>query len=137
MIDLVGAIAGTATYATIVGVLVGYSSVGRAAKLRACAAAAAWGALVVALAALGAFAPGIAGPVPTPVLAFVASTPDLVYVSPGVYVIADYAEPVFYASNYYWRYDGGVWYRSRSYTGGWMLSYDVPIAVRVAADTMI
>jgi hypothetical protein len=73
MIDLVGAIAGTATYATIVGVLVGYSSVGRAAKLRACAAAAAWGALVVALAALGAFAPGIAGPVPTPVLAFVAS----------------------------------------------------------------
>jgi hypothetical protein len=60
----------------------------------------------------------------------VASTPDLVYVGPDVYVVADYAEPVFYASNYYWLYYGGVWYRSRSYTGGWQLSYDVPVAVR-------
>jgi hypothetical protein len=45
--------------------------------------------------------------------------PDLVYVSPGVQVIADYDTPIFYADNYYWRYDGGRWYRSTWYTGGW------------------
>lgn len=46
--------------------------------------------------------------------------PDLVYVSPGVQVIADYDEPVFYADNFYWRHSGGVWYRSSYHTGGWI-----------------
>ena len=45
--------------------------------------------------------------------------PDLVYVSPGVQVVADYDYPVFYADNYYWRFDNGHWYRSSWYTGGW------------------
>src|SRR4051812_41234075 len=47
------------------------------------------------------------------------SAPDLVYINPDVQVIADYDEPIFYSSNYYWRADGAVWYRSTSYTGGW------------------
>jgi hypothetical protein len=46
--------------------------------------------------------------------------PDLVYVGPGVQVIADYDEPVFYADRHYWRFDGGRWYRSSWYTGGWV-----------------
>jgi hypothetical protein len=45
--------------------------------------------------------------------------PDLVYAAPGVQVIADYDEPIFYADNFYWRFDGATWYRSSSYTGGW------------------
>jgi hypothetical protein len=45
--------------------------------------------------------------------------PDLFYVAPGVQVVADYDYPVFYADNYYWRYDNGLWYRSNWYTGGW------------------
>jgi hypothetical protein len=45
--------------------------------------------------------------------------PDLVYVSPGVQVIADYDEPVFYSDGFYWRETGGVWYRSSYHTGGW------------------
>ena len=49
----------------------------------------------------------------------VAPSPDLVYVSPGVHVIADYDEPVFYSDGFYWRYYNGVWYRSHVYTGGW------------------
>ncbi len=61
---------------------------------------------------------------------YAAPAPDLVYVSPGVQVIADYDYPVFYASNVYWRYDGGVWYRSRSYRGGWVVTRSVPVAVR-------
>jgi hypothetical protein len=35
--------------------------------------------------------------------------PDLVYAAPGVQVIADYDEPIFYADNFYWRFDGGTW----------------------------
>jgi hypothetical protein len=45
--------------------------------------------------------------------------PDLVYVSPGVSVIANYDEPVFYTDNFYWRYYGGRWYRSSYYNRGW------------------
>ncbi len=45
--------------------------------------------------------------------------PDLVYVSPGVQVIADFDEPIFYADGFYWRETGGVWYSSRYHTHGW------------------
>src|SRR5687768_6657832 len=48
-----------------------------------------------------------------------ASSPDLVYVSDGVQVVADYHEPIFYTDGAYWRYYNGVWYRSHVYTGGW------------------
>lgn len=47
--------------------------------------------------------------------------PELVSVRPGVSVIADYDEPVFYSDNYYWRYDDyGRWYRSPYYNRGWV-----------------
>lgn len=48
------------------------------------------------------------------------SGPALVQVRPGVYVLEDYPEPIFYADNFYWRFYGGVWYRSNYYTGGWV-----------------
>ncbi|HEY5950499.1 MAG TPA: hypothetical protein VIV40_33640, partial [Kofleriaceae bacterium] len=41
------------------------------------------------------------------------------YVTDGVYVIADYDEPIFYADGFYWYNNNGYWYRSASYTGGW------------------
>ena len=46
--------------------------------------------------------------------------PDLVYIGPGVQVIADYHEPVFYSDGYYWRETNGAWYRSSVHTGGWI-----------------
>ena len=46
--------------------------------------------------------------------------PDLVYVSPGVQVIADYDEPIFYSDGFYWRETNGTWYRSHQHTGGWI-----------------
>jgi hypothetical protein len=50
-----------------------------------------------------------------------APMPDMAYVSPGVQVIADYDEPVFYTDGYYWRYDSnGTWYRSHTWNGGWV-----------------
>jgi hypothetical protein len=51
--------------------------------------------------------------------------PDLVYVSPGVQVIADYDEPIFYSDGFYWRESGGIWYRSSVHTGGWV-TYSAP-----------
>ena len=58
------------------------------------------------------------------------TTPELVYVSPGVQVIADYDEPVFYSDNYYWRYNNNVWYRSQYHTRGWVRVESPPVAVR-------
>ena len=51
---------------------------------------------------------------------------DLVEVSPGVEVVADYNEPVFFADDYYWAYRGGIWYQSGYYGGGWRRAGYVP-----------
>src|SRR5579863_6083529 len=45
---------------------------------------------------------------------------DLVEVSPGVEVIADWDEPIFFVDNVYWVNRGGFWYRSGWYGGGWV-----------------
>ncbi|MBS1123506.1 MAG: hypothetical protein H6Q90_5734 [Deltaproteobacteria bacterium] len=58
----------------------------------------------------------------------VAYTPDLVEISPGVSVIVDYDEPIFYSNNYYWRNDGGRWYRSNYYNRGWVYA-NPPVVV--------
>jgi hypothetical protein len=63
----------------------------------------------------------------------VVSTPDLVYVSHGVYAVANYHDPIFYAHGSYWRYDSGYWYRSVRYTGGWVVDLRPPtVIVRIA-----
>jgi hypothetical protein len=66
-----------------------------------------------------------------------ATMPSLVYIGPGVQVIEDYNEPVFYSSNVYWRYNGGIWYQSRTYTGGWVRVTTPPAAiVRIQQPSM-
>ena len=57
------------------------------------------------------------------------SDPDMVYVSPGVTVVADYDEPVFNSDGYYWRYYGGRWYRSGSYNSGWVYYSSPPRSI--------
>ncbi len=57
------------------------------------------------------------------------SAPDMAYVAPGVRVIADYDEPIFFSSGYYWYSDNGYWYRSASYTGGWAYVERPPTAI--------
>ncbi len=57
------------------------------------------------------------------------STPELVMVQPGVYVMADYDQPVFYTDGYYWLYRDGFWFRSGVYSGGWVRVRNVPVAV--------
>lgn len=58
-----------------------------------------------------------------------ASTPDLVTVSPGVQVVADYDEPVFYSDGFYWRFYDNGWYRSNNYATGWYYYERPPVAV--------
>ncbi len=58
------------------------------------------------------------------------TAPELVYVRPGVQVVYDHDEPVFYSDSYYWRYHNGLWYRSSVHYGGWTRARSVPVAVR-------
>src|SRR5678815_5767733 len=58
-----------------------------------------------------------------------AATPDLVTVQPGVQVVADYDEPVFFTDGFYWRFYDGYWYRSNNYAYGWYYWCAPPIAV--------
>jgi hypothetical protein len=63
-----------------------------------------------------------------------ATTPELVVVSPGVQVIADRDEPIFYSNNYYWRNQGGYWYRSPNHTRGWARVELAPVEIRAIAQ---
>ena len=68
---------------------------------------------------------GVAGP------GYYGGAPAMEVVTPGVQVVAvDYDYPVFFSDGFYWRYYGGVWYNSRVYTGGWGVSYNVPMGLR-------
>jgi hypothetical protein len=58
------------------------------------------------------------------------AAPQMEVVSPGVQVISDYDYPVFYSDGFYWRYDGGMWYRSGYWNRGWGVAYNVPVGVR-------
>lgn len=55
---------------------------------------------------------------------------ELVEVSPGVWVVADYDEPVFYSDGYYWSNRGGLWYRSSYYDYGFTRVAVVPTHIR-------
>ena len=57
--------------------------------------------------------------------------PDLVSVSPGVQVIADYDEPVFYSEHYYWRQQNGRWYHSAYHDHGWSEAQAPAAIVRI------
>ncbi|HLW48136.1 MAG TPA: hypothetical protein VKW09_10270 [bacterium] len=70
MFEVIGATAYSALYAALVGVLVGFSPARRSTKLAVAAAAALWGVIVVTIAGFGLGAPGAAGGVPIPVVAF-------------------------------------------------------------------
>ena len=47
--------------------------------------------------------------------------PSMVVVAPGVQVVEDYDEEVFYDDGWYWYRDGGSWYRSHDHHGNWVV----------------
>lgn len=58
--------------------------------------------------------------IPVPTLRFEAA-PQLVVVEPGIQVVPDYAEEVFFCSGFYWHRAGDHWFRARDYRGGWVV----------------
>jgi hypothetical protein len=58
------------------------------------------------------------------------TVPELIAIRPGVQVIANLDEPIFYTGNYYWRNQGGTWYRSTSHRRGWARIEVVPVEIR-------
>ena len=46
--------------------------------------------------------------------------PPLVVVQPGVQVVQDFDEEVFYVRGYYWIRRDGHWYRARDHRGTWV-----------------
>jgi hypothetical protein len=47
--------------------------------------------------------------------------PPLVVVSPGIQVVPDYGEEVFFVDGWYWLRRDTVWYRTRDHRGGWVV----------------
>ena len=45
--------------------------------------------------------------------------PPLVVVEPGIQVVPDYPEEVFFVDSWYWVRRDGRWYRARDYRAGW------------------
>jgi hypothetical protein len=78
---------------------------------------------------------GFAAQPPPPPPTYVA--PNLVTVSPGVEVVADNEQPVFFHSGMYWHNDGGVWFSSYYHTGGWVkVSTPPPEIVQIKQPTI-
>jgi hypothetical protein len=58
--------------------------------------------------------------------------PSLAYVSPGLWVVTDVDDPIFYHDDLYWLYRGGRWYSSPYYSGGWAYTTTprLPVVIR-------
>ena len=77
--------------------------------------------LVSALVATGAFAQvRVEVSIPLPTITFQAP-PPLVVVQPGVQVVEDYDDEVFFVDNVYWCRRGDHWYRSPDHRGTWVV----------------
>ncbi len=70
-------------------------------------------------------------PVPAYAVAVDDGGTDLVEISPGIEVVPDVGEPIFFADDYYWAYRGGLWYSSTWYGGGWVRTGPPRWSVRV------
>jgi hypothetical protein len=72
----------------------------------------------------------VAPPPPVDTSVYVDGNPDLVEVQPGVQVVYDADEPIFFTDGFYWRQNNGVWFSSRTYGGGWGRYDGVPMRFR-------
>lgn len=50
-----------------------------------------------------------------------AEAPHMVVVTPGVQVVEDYDQEVFFVDGFYWSRSGDRWYRSQDHNGNWMV----------------
>jgi hypothetical protein len=59
------------------------------------------------------------------------AAPPLVEVEPGVQVVEDNDEEIYFVGGYYWHPVNGVWYRTRSYRGGWVAAPRGAVPARI------
>lgn len=52
--------------------------------------------------------------------------PQLVVVEPGLQVVEDFDDEVFFVDNYYWNRRDGRWFRAKDHRGGWVV-VDAPL----------
>jgi hypothetical protein len=52
------------------------------------------------------------------------TAPALVEVSPGVQVVEDYDQEVYFVDGWYWYRSGPNWYRTRDHHGGWAVVHE-------------
>ena len=62
-------------------------------------------------------------PIPVPIITFPAP-PPLVVVQPGIQVVEDREEEVFFTDGYYWHRKDGRWFRTKEHNGKWVLVED-------------
>jgi hypothetical protein len=55
--------------------------------------------------------------------------PPLVVVQPGVQVVEDFDDEVFFVDSWYWCRRDGRWFRTRSHRGGWVVVEDRAVPV--------
>lgn len=58
--------------------------------------------------------------VPLPTITF-SAPPPLVVVQPGVQVVEDYDDEVYFSDGFYWVRRDERWFRTRDYRGNWMV----------------
>lgn len=75
----------------------------------------------------GACAPMVSGEVAVATPAY--AGPSLSYVAPGVEVVTDADAAVFFYDNFYWYWDGGLWYRSARFGGERVVVREAPRAL--------
>jgi hypothetical protein len=59
-----------------------------------------------------------------------AAPPPVVEVSPGVQVVQDYGEEVFFTGGHYWVERGGAWYWTNDFRGHWVPAGPPPVFLR-------
>src|SRR5512142_2374847 len=59
--------------------------------------------------------------------------PRMVVVSPGVQVVPEVQEEVFFSDGWYWVRRDDYWYRSRSHRGGWVVGPARGVPPRLSA----
>ena len=51
------------------------------------------------------------------------TAPVLVEVSPGIQVVPEYEQEVFFVDGWYWHRAGRTWYHTRDHRGGWVVAH--------------
>ena len=76
--------------------------------------------VLVATPALAQVRVGVDVQIPLPTIVFEVP-PPLVVVSPGVRVVEDYDDEVFFVDGWYWCRRDAHWFRTRNHRGGWVV----------------